>query len=393
VIYFLYIFRNVRKKYAFRGLWGVSDFLYVFSDYALIQVIIKYDTILEMEESSCFHCHTVLNDAEKRCSMCMHTVCDPCSCFDQNLKENLCFSCFDINNKHNIEMTKRIRDKIDSCKSTDRKYKGTAGNISVEYIYYLLVSQRMRCYVCKQQVLYNDWEPYCMSQFAVTRIDETKPCNMDNVLIACMFCNINKIGSDVKLNACKRWCHNYASRVRLPITVEEKQQLANNYTAGFVSDRRPIKRVKPKKDEQPKRDDKPKRKKMPKYAMVPVGVKNQIKQLLRSKEKIDLRPTHINAVLKSQNNKCLGCGDEMVLGECNLNCYYRGVLCKINNTKQYEDYNIYFACLYCEPCDHFAPKEKRCKNKIACHKNITKPCVPKETLLENAITMVSKFKR
>jgi len=92
-------------------------------------------------------------------------------------------------------ITKELKKKLSSYLAQDKKKKRAYDKgkyINLEELLPLLVASKLRCYYCKHSVmlLYNDVrEP---NQWTLDRIDNSKPHNTDNVVIACLKCNLER---------------------------------------------------------------------------------------------------------------------------------------------------------------------------------------------------------
>lgn len=92
---------------------------------------------------------------------------------------------FDIFKKE----TCNIKKKINNCKNSDNIKFKKRGNISYKYIKQLLNEQDYKCFKCDGKVITHLYEPYCLYQFSIDRLNNKKPHNEDNIKISCYFCN------------------------------------------------------------------------------------------------------------------------------------------------------------------------------------------------------------
>ena len=91
-------------------------------------------------------------------------------------------------------LLRELKNKLNSYKGQDRKKHCFDNNyfISLERIIELLVACKLRCYYCRDQIyIYykNIREP---KQWTLDRIDNDQGHNMDNCVISCLSCNIQR---------------------------------------------------------------------------------------------------------------------------------------------------------------------------------------------------------
>jgi hypothetical protein len=95
------------------------------------------------------------------------------------------------------ELQSHIKEKIRNYKNQDiRKNKFCSEKfIHFEYIKSLLLFYQLRCYYCQTELrlCYNDCRD--MSQWSIERIDNLYGHNMDNVVVSCLQCNLNRNSS------------------------------------------------------------------------------------------------------------------------------------------------------------------------------------------------------
>ena len=140
------------------------------------------------------------------CQFCLSKMCK--NCYYDTKEDNL------INKKmkfsENDSICKRcfnIMKKINSHQDYDKKKFDIKGDIDINYIIELIEKQKTRCYKCTDKVLTINYEPYCLFQFSIDRIDNFLPHNKDNVRISCYYCNCkHKFDNDEGKN-CKLNCH------------------------------------------------------------------------------------------------------------------------------------------------------------------------------------------
>ena len=80
-----------------------------------------------------------------------------------------------------------ILNKINSYKKQDL-LKGrniTSDYVTANDVKKLLFKQENKCYVCGDNVITEEWQPNCLYQFTLDRIDNQLPHNKYNVLICC----------------------------------------------------------------------------------------------------------------------------------------------------------------------------------------------------------------
>ena len=89
------------------------------------------------------------------------------------------------------ELKKKLQGYLAQDKKKNRPYDAEK-YINMEKLLPLLVASKLRCRYCKYGVmmLYNNVrEPL---QWTLDRIDNSKPHNRDNVVIACLKCNLER---------------------------------------------------------------------------------------------------------------------------------------------------------------------------------------------------------
>lgn len=129
-----------------------------------------------------------------------------------------------------------INDKIRSYKNQDREKNRNVDNeeyCDVETVVRLINKQDSMCYVCGDKVIFEESEPYCLYQFTLDRIDNSKPHNKDNVLLCCYYCNCRHafICQQARTKICQNGCHTHIrniTRSRNNISEEEIHKLLLN---------------------------------------------------------------------------------------------------------------------------------------------------------------------
>ena len=89
------------------------------------------------------------------------------------------------------ELKKKLQSYLAQDKKKNRPYDAEK-YINMEELLPLLVASKLRCRYCKYgvMILYNNVrEPL---QWTLDRIDNSKPHNTDNVVIACLKCNLER---------------------------------------------------------------------------------------------------------------------------------------------------------------------------------------------------------
>ena len=84
-----------------------------------------------------------------------------------------------------------ILRKLNEYKIQDKNNKKviSSNDVSIEDIKKLMVKQENKCYICGDVVITSYWQPNCLYQFTLDRIDNKLPHNRNNVLICCYYCN------------------------------------------------------------------------------------------------------------------------------------------------------------------------------------------------------------
>ncbi len=104
--------------------------------------------------------------------------------------------------------------KIAAYKNQDKKKNRNFNNeeyCNIDTIIKLIEKQDSKCYVCGDNVIFDDAKANCLYQFTLDRPDETLPHNKNNVLLCCYYCNcFGFTGYDnylCKHKMCKEGCH------------------------------------------------------------------------------------------------------------------------------------------------------------------------------------------
>jgi hypothetical protein len=119
-----------------------------------------------------------------------------------------------------------IKKKIQSCERYDKKRFGVAEELDIDLIYRQLMYQNYKCFNCKD-IVKLDYEPYCLYQFSIDRIDNNKPHTIDNILIACYHCNcMNHSEFRGENKICSGGCHkNERKIINRDITLTNKDYI------------------------------------------------------------------------------------------------------------------------------------------------------------------------
>lgn len=127
-----------------------------------------------------------------------------------------------------------ILHKINAYKRQDNA-KGrniTSDYVTVKDVKKLLFKQEYKCYVCGDNVITEEWQPNCLYQFTLDRIDNKSPHNKNNVLICCEYCNCfgwqNDTTDICQYKLCKNKCHEIKrniTRTRNNVSTTEIQKL------------------------------------------------------------------------------------------------------------------------------------------------------------------------
>ena len=119
----------------------------------------------------------------------------PDTIFDYNYQlemiNKLYLNLIDIEYKK--ECLSEINKKITSYKSQDiKKKKYNDNNITQEQVIEKLVISQLKCYYCKcnMQIFYKKVRD--MIQWTLDRIDNDLPHENNNVIVACLKCNLNR---------------------------------------------------------------------------------------------------------------------------------------------------------------------------------------------------------
>tara|TARA_Y100000588_G_C14209190_1_gene905970 strand:- start:10 stop:477 length:468 start_codon:yes stop_codon:yes gene_type:complete len=96
---------------------------------------------------------------------------------------------------------KELKRKLSSYLAQDKKKNriyDKAKYINIEDLLPLLVSSKLRCHYCKKELLLlynNKRDP---RQWTLDRVDNNKPHNTNNVVVACLKCNLERRCRDNK---------------------------------------------------------------------------------------------------------------------------------------------------------------------------------------------------
>ena len=91
-------------------------------------------------------------------------------------------------------MSSQIRDKIRAYKSQDRLKNKFCGDkfIDYKYVVKLLQCSKLECFYCKKCVLLLYDNVREGRQWSIERIDNSMGHNKDNVVMACLSCNLRR---------------------------------------------------------------------------------------------------------------------------------------------------------------------------------------------------------
>lgn len=95
-----------------------------------------------------------------------------------------------INNSIDINVVKKIKQKIISYKNTDKNKFNIDNNLTFEDVIKILISYNYKCDECGKEIII-DYKKNCYRQFSLDRIDDNKPHNYENIRLCCLSCNIN----------------------------------------------------------------------------------------------------------------------------------------------------------------------------------------------------------
>jgi hypothetical protein len=97
------------------------------------------------------------------------------------------------NIEYSSELLREIEKKIYSYKTQDiNKNKYAGNNITREEIIEKLVACKLKCFYCKKNVLLFYNKVRDMEQWTLDRIDNSINHSCDNVIIACLHCNLQR---------------------------------------------------------------------------------------------------------------------------------------------------------------------------------------------------------
>lgn len=95
-----------------------------------------------------------------------------------------------INNSIDINVVKKIKQKIISYKNTDKIKFNVDNNLTFEDVIKILISYNYKCDECGKEIII-DYKKNCYRQFSLDRIDDNKPHNYENIRLCCLSCNVN----------------------------------------------------------------------------------------------------------------------------------------------------------------------------------------------------------
>lgn len=110
-----------------------------------------------------------------------------------------------------INITQKIKEniqkKIYNCKQFDKKKFNRIGNIKYENIINILKIQDNKCHKCNDKVLLYNYQPKCLYQFSIDRLNNNEPHDNSNIKISCYFCNCkDHYLFDIKTKDCDIGC-------------------------------------------------------------------------------------------------------------------------------------------------------------------------------------------
>lgn len=103
-------------------------------------------------------------------------------------------------NENELCLKREIKNKIQGYKQQDKKNKCYDNDffISLYDVYELLISSRLKCYYCKNNIyiLYNNNKQ--SNQWTLDRIKNDQGHNKNNCVISCLKCNLDRKTTDCK---------------------------------------------------------------------------------------------------------------------------------------------------------------------------------------------------
>lgn len=87
----------------------------------------------------------------------------------------------------------RIRRKVSDMKGLEAR-KGQVCSFSVDDGVALVIRSSGLCPVCKCNLHFHDYRPYCLYQFTFDRIDSSQPHGLKNCRVVCFNCNSRLAG-------------------------------------------------------------------------------------------------------------------------------------------------------------------------------------------------------
>jgi len=133
---------------------------------------------------------------------------------------------------HYIEFKTTLSEKSIGCKDKiflnkisgykiqdiDKGRPITSDYVTINDIKKMLFKQENKCYVCGDNVITEEWEPKCLYQFTLDRIDNNIPHNTNNVLVCCQYCNCYGWHDDDTDICLYKLCQNKCHRIKRNIT-------------------------------------------------------------------------------------------------------------------------------------------------------------------------------
>jgi hypothetical protein len=123
----------------------------------------------------------------------------------------------------NIIMQNKISHYKEQDNKKNRNFKDEE-YCDIETIIKLIKKQDSKCYICGDNMIFQNWKPYCLYQFTLDRIDNTLPHNKNNVLLSCYYCKCFEYSSEnnSKYKQCINGCHTIKRKI------ERTKQNINN---------------------------------------------------------------------------------------------------------------------------------------------------------------------
>lgn len=91
------------------------------------------------------------------------------------------------------EFVIKAKRKLAGHQKSDQYKFNTIGNITLENIKEKVNVQRGACFYCKEELLFDEWAPYCWYQFSIDRLNDDLPHDADNCVVSCYYCNCSQV--------------------------------------------------------------------------------------------------------------------------------------------------------------------------------------------------------